>query len=76
MDRREEGDWMSNKLVDMRGNTFKLGDYVAKAFLSGRSCNLSVGRVTRIEDGKMYLDNSKVAIRFPGRLLIVTKLYE
>ncbi len=76
MDRREEGSWMSTKLVDMRGQAFVVGDKVAKAYQSGRSCNLQVGAVTRIENGKMYMDNSKVAINFPGRLLIVTKLYE
>lgn len=76
MERREEGNWMSTSLRDMRGQAFVVGDRVAKAYQSGRSCNLLVGTVTRIENGKMYMDNSKVAINFPGRLLIVTKLYE
>jgi hypothetical protein len=76
MDRREEGSWGSRNLEDMRGQSFVVGDRVAKAYQSGRSCNLQVGTVTRIENGKMYMDNSKVAINFPGRLLIVTKLYE
>ena len=73
---RETGTWMATKLVDMRGQEFAVGDKVAKAYASGRSVNLSVATVARIEDGKMYLDDSHVAIRFPGRLLIVTKVYQ
>lgn len=73
---REEGKWMSQSLRDMRGQEFVVGDKVAKAISSGRSVNLSVCTVTKIENGSMYLDGSKVAIRFPGRLLIVTKVYE
>ena len=33
---------------------------------------LEVVPVTRVENGKVYLSGSKVAINFPGRLLIVT----
>jgi len=73
---RQEGNWMSQKLKDMRGQSFVVGDKVVKACTSGRAVNISICEVTRIEDGKMYLDGSKVAINFPGRLLIVTKLYE
>ena len=73
---RELGTWMATKLVDMRGQEFVVGDKVAKAYASGRSVNLSVATVTRIENGQMYLDGSHVAIRFPGRLLIVTKVYQ
>ena len=73
---RETGTWMSSALRDMRGQEFVVGDKVAKAYSSGRSVNLSVCTVTRIEDGNMYLDGSKVAIRYPGRLLIVTKVYQ
>ena len=73
---RTTGNWMSVKLKDMRGKSFAIGDKVAKACTSGRAVNLEIGEGTRIEEGKMYLDGSKVAIRFPGRLLIITKLYE
>lgn len=76
MDARIEGNWMSHKLVDMLHKQFVVGDKVAKAASFGRSVNLTIGTVTKIEDGKMYLDNSKVAIRYPGRLLIVTKVFK
>lgn len=70
------GEWHGVALTDMRGTEYKVGDYVAKADVYGRSANLRVSRVTRIENANMYLDDSKVAIRYPGRMLIVTKLYE
>lgn len=72
----EHGNWMATSLKDLRGISYVVGDYVAKADISGRSANLRVSKVTRIENGSMYLDDSKVAIRYPGRMLIVTKLYE
>ena len=76
MDARVYGNWMSDDLKDMLNKEFIVGDKVAKAATSGRAVNLSIGVVTRIENGKLYLDNSKVAINYPGRLLIVTKLFE
>lgn len=76
MDKRDEGNWMSDELKDMYGNVYKVGDRVAKAYVSGRSSNLQVGTVTRIENGKMYMDNSKQPVWYPGRMLIVTKLFE
>lgn len=74
MIRRLEGKWMATELKDMLGKPFVVGDKVAKACTSGRAVNLEIGEVTRIEAGRMYMDGSKVAIRFPGRLLIVTKV--
>lgn len=74
MDRRIEGKWMATDLVDMQGRSFAIGDKCAKAATSGRAVNLNICTVTRIENGKLYLDNSKVAINYPGRLLIVTEI--
>lgn len=73
---RQTGNWLASSLKDMRGQSFVVGDKVVKAYTSGRAVNLSICTVTRIEAGRMYLDGSKVAINFPGRLLIVTKIYE
>jgi len=58
---------MSN-LTDMRGNTFHHGCKVVRAVGDG---HLSICTVTRIENGSIYLDNSKIAIRYPKRLLII-----
>lgn len=69
------GNWFSTDLTDILGKAFVVGDKVVKAYQSGRAVNISVTEVTRIENGKVYLDNSKVAINFPGRLLIVSKLF-
>lgn len=72
----DNGKWLSTKLVDMFGNEFKVGDKVARAVMVGRSPNIEVSEVTRIENDYMYLDNSKVAIRYPGRLMIITSMFE
>ena len=73
--KRESGDWMSDALIDMRGQSFKVGDKVARWITSGRAANLEVSEVTRIENEKLYLADSKVAIRYPGRLLNVSRVY-
>lgn len=74
MEKRLEGDWTSAELSDMLGSPFTVGDCVAKAFASGHCANISIARVTRIEDGKLYLSESKVPIKFPGRLLNLSRL--
>jgi len=59
-------------MKDKLGFAFNEGCKVARAVSRGRSSvDLDICTVTRIEDGKVYLDNSKVAIRYPGRLLII-----
>jgi len=73
---RESGNWMSRAPKDMRGVEFKVGDKAVRAKSSGRAVNIEVVDITRVEDDKVYCAGSKVAINFPGRLLIVTKLYE
>ena len=71
------GNWMeTTKLVDMRGVPFELKDKVARAYTSGYAANLQISEVTRIENGKIYLDNSKVGINYPGRLLVVNKVFD
>jgi hypothetical protein len=58
-------------MKDMKGFTFNLGDEVARPVLWGKSPHIELCKVTRIQDGKLYLDESKQAMRFPERLLIV-----
>lgn len=58
-------------MKDMKGFAFTEGCKVIRATLWGKSPRLEECEVTRIEDGKLYLDNSKQAIRYPERLLIV-----
>jgi hypothetical protein len=55
-------------MKDMKGFAFHIGCKIVRAVGDGR---LSICTVTRIEDGKIYLDNSKIAIRYPKRLLII-----
>ena len=57
-------------MKDMKGFTFSVGDEVARAVLFGKSPHIGLCKVTRIENGNLYLDDSKQPIRFPERLLI------
>jgi hypothetical protein len=58
-------------MKDMKGFAFQVGCKVARAVMWGKSPKLDICEVTRIEDGKIYLDYSKQAMRFPERLLII-----
>jgi hypothetical protein len=60
----------------MRGIAYKVGDKAAKADSCGSSATLRVSEVTKIENGKMYLDDVKVTIHYHGRMLIINKVYE
>ncbi len=58
-------------MKDMKGFAFNEGCKVARAVLWGKSPMLDICTVTKIKDGKIYLDDSKQAMRFPDRLLII-----
>jgi hypothetical protein len=58
-------------MKDMKGFSFNEGCKVARAVLWGKSPMLDICTVTKIKDGKIYLDDSKQAMRFPERLLII-----
>lgn len=54
--------------VDKRGFAFHVGCKIVRAVGDGV---LDICTVTRIENNKIYLDDSKISIRFPNRLLII-----
>ena len=58
-------------MKDKFGFAFNEGCKVARAVMYGKSPMIDICEVTRIEDGKLYLDGSKQAMRFPERLLII-----
>lgn len=58
-------------MKDLLGFSFTLGCTVARPVLFGKSPVIEICKVTRIENGKLYLDNSKVAMKIPNRLLII-----
>jgi hypothetical protein len=58
-------------MVDMKGFAFHEGCKVARATLYGKSPYIEICTVTKIKEGKIYLNDSKQAMRFPDRLLIV-----
>jgi hypothetical protein len=62
-------------MKDMKGFAFNEGCKVARAVMWGKSPKLDICTVTKIKDGKIYLDDSKQAIRFPERLLIINKIH-
>ena len=64
-------------MKDMNGFAFNEGCKVARAVIWGKSPMIEICEVTKIKDGRLYLDDSKQHIRFPERLLIVEqdKLY-
>lgn len=58
-------------MKDKLGFAFNEGCKVARAVMIGKSPVIDICEVTAIKDGKLYLDNSKQAIRYPERLLII-----
>lgn len=74
---RDKPDWTrlkSSELKDFFGIEIKVGDRIAKATVCGRSPILEMCTVTRIEKERIYLDNSKVPIMFPGRCINISAL--
>ncbi len=55
-------------LTDMRGKVFHEGCEIVRSIGEGF---LEISIVTKIEDDKLYLDNRKVPIKYPRRLLII-----
>lgn len=55
-------------LTDKLGNTFHVGCKIVRAIESGY---LDICTVTNIKDNKLYLDDSKVPIKYHKRLLII-----
>jgi len=65
---------IGSKLTDMLLRPINVGDTVARATTYGRSAFIEIRKVTRIDGGKIYLGESKVAIKYPSRLLVITSL--
>lgn len=59
-----------SKLVDMQGTAFHEGCKVARVIDVGY---IQICVVTKIAEGQLYLDNSKRAIQYPDRLLIIER---
>ena len=57
--------------VDKLGVELAVGQRVARASTSGRAAVLHIQTVTRVEDGKVYLDNSPVALRVLSKVLVL-----
>ena len=57
-------------LVDMHGNELTVGANVARASLD-KPGTIAIQKITAIVAGKVFLDSSKQAIKFPSRLLLI-----
>ncbi len=66
---RRGPEWNCTGLQDMREKDLAVGDEVAKAFNQMDRPVIMLCKITAIRDGKVYLDDSKVPLQFPGRLL-------
>lgn len=74
---RDNPDWkrfMSKELKDIFGSQIDVGDHLLKPTTAGRAAILESCLVTSIKNEKMYLDNSKVPVNFPGRCVNISKL--
>lgn len=72
-----EGDWNGTDPVDMTGRPIQPGMWLVKTYQSGRSCNLEIRQVREVRKAvngdriRVFLDDSRVPIEYPGRCLIV-----
>ena len=59
--------------LDVRGKTFMPGQQAVRGFTLNRagSVGLEVVEITSVKDGKIYLNGSRVPIKFPERLAIL-----
>ena len=55
-------------MKDLLGNSFKVGQSVAKAYHTG---DLRILKVTKIIDGKVYLGEARNPLYYPGSVLIL-----
>ena len=65
----------SDKLVDCLGRPLSVGDRVCRGVSFGRAAGLEFTTISRIENGKVYLASSKVALNYPSRLFIVNDTF-
>lgn len=61
-------------LFDMFGQPIEVGQTILRAvILKEKSPAIHLGKVTKIDKGRAYIDNSQCPIRFPGRMIILSK---
>lgn len=62
--------FMSTDLKDCFNKPIQVGDLLIKPGTWLDSPSLWFCKVTEIRNGKIYLDNSKVPIQYPGRCMV------
>ena len=69
---RKRANWLENKgTTDMMGKQIDVGDTVVRAVKSSRAASIEICEVTKIDGDKVYLNDSKVAVWYPCRLLVL-----
>jgi hypothetical protein len=58
-------------MLDFLGRELKVGQTVIRAKLRGNSPALEQRTVTKVEDGKVYLDDSHVPLKLGGKVCII-----
>jgi acyl carrier protein len=62
---------------DMLGRQFQISDNVARArSRSTSSGDIQISTVTRVDGDKVFLDNSKVPLNYPERVLIINGIFD
>jgi hypothetical protein len=63
---------MTEQLTDFMGQELAVGQKVVRPVTQGmNSCYLELRTVEQIKNGKIYLDGSRTAIKYPSNLVIV-----
>jgi hypothetical protein len=74
-----QSDFLGTEAKDMLGNDYKVGDKVVRGVVLGKiatSYDIEIKEVTEIKNGKVYLDGATRSVKYPGRMLIVTKVFQ
>jgi hypothetical protein len=62
---------MTEQLLDFVGKELTVGQTVIRPVVQGmNSCYLELRTVERIKDGKIYLNGSRTAIKYPTMLIV------
>jgi hypothetical protein len=58
------------RIKDMQGTAIVVGHTVARALTGDHAC-IRICKVTGVNGDKIYLDDSRVPVKYPSRLLII-----
>lgn len=74
-----ESNYQGTELKDMLGNEYLVGDRVVRGKVIGSvstSQDIEILEVTEIKNGRVYLNGATRPVKYPGRMIIVTKVFK